>query len=88
MWKILIEQMREERYNSLINRGLFPAEPKECNIWTRDTREVIYSDQNLPTAWIDNKKPFYMVPQRWIIDSLKMYMISGEVKINENTMRN
>ena len=30
-------------------------------------------------AWIDNKKAYDMVPQSWIINSLKMYKISHEV---------
>ena len=39
-------------------------------------------------AWIDNKKAYDVVPQRWIINCLKMYKISDEV-INfiEKTMK-
>ena len=39
-------------------------------------------------AWIDNKKAYNMVPQRWIINCFKMYKISHEV-INfiEETMK-
>ena len=39
-------------------------------------------------AWIDYKKTYDMVAQSWIINSLKMFKISGEV-INfiEKTMK-
>ena len=39
-------------------------------------------------AWIDYKKAYYMAPQSWIINCLKMYKISHEV-INfiEETMK-
>ena len=35
--------------------------------------------KNLAMAWIDYKKVYGMVPQSWIINSLKMYKISHEV---------
>ena len=39
-------------------------------------------------AWIDNKKAYDMVPQSWIINCLKMYKISDEVKnFIEKTMK-
>ena len=38
---------------------------------------------------IDNKKAYGMVPQRWIIDCLKMYKVSDEdIKFIENTIEN
>ena len=37
--------------------------------------------KNVAMAWIDNKKAYDMVLQSWIIDCLKMYKISGEVKM-------
>ena len=40
-------------------------------------------------ASIDDKNAYDMVLQRWIVDRLKMYKISGEVvKFIENTMEN
>ena len=39
-------------------------------------------------AWIDNKKAYDMVPQSWIINCLKMYKISHEIKtFIEKTMK-
>ena len=35
--------------------------------------------KNLTMAWTDNKKAYDMVPQNWIIDSLKMNKISDKV---------
>ena len=89
MWKILTTQKREEIYYSLISRGLFPDEQKECRIGSRDTAELLYIDQhilnesknkrkNLAMAWIDYKKAYDMVPQSCIINCLKMYKISHE----------
>ena len=40
-------------------------------------------------TWIDYKKAFDSVAQRWMIDCLKMYSISNEViKFFENAMKN
>ena len=40
-------------------------------------------------AWIDYKKTYDIVPQRWIIDCLKIYKIYNEViKFIEETMKN
>ena len=30
-------------------------------------------------AWIDYKKAIHMVPKGWILDCLKMYVVSGKV---------
>ena len=99
MWKILTAQIREEIYYSLTSRELFPEEQKGCCKGSRGTAELLYIDQhilneiktkqkNLAMAWIDYKKAYDMVPQRWIINCFKMYKISYEV-INfiEKTMK-
>ena len=39
MWKILIAQIREEIYYSLISRGVFPNEQKGCCKGSRGTEE-------------------------------------------------
>ena len=94
MWKILTAQIREKIYYSLTSRGVFPDEQEGCR-----TAELLYIDQhilnksktrwkNLAMPWIDYKKAYDMVPQRFIIRCLKMYKISHEV-INfiEKTMQ-
>ena len=99
MWKISIAQIREEIYYSLTSRRLFPEEQKLCRKGSKGTTELLYIDQqilnesktrreNLAMAWIDYKKAYDMVPQSWIINSLKMYKISHKV-INfiEKTMK-
>ena len=44
--------------------------------------------KNLPVAWIDYSKAYDIVPQNWIINCLKMYKISHEVKsVIEKTMK-
>ena len=100
MKKILTAKIREYVYNSLISRGLFPKEPKGCLNWTRCTGEHLYIDQhilkdgktrrqNLTMEWIDYKKAYDLIPQSWIIDSIKMYKISDEVmKFIENVSQN
>ena len=86
MWKILTAQIREEIYYSLISRGIFPGEQKGCCKRTRGTEEQLYLDQhplnesktlrkNIAVAWIDYKKVYDMVLQRWILHCLKMYKI-------------
>ena len=67
MWKILTAQIKEEIYNSLISRGIFPDEQKGCRKRTKGTGELLCIDQhilnesetrrmNLERAWIDCKK--------------------------------
>ena len=97
--KMLTAQIREEIYNSLTSRGLFPDEQKGCRKGSRGTAELLYIEQhilnesktrwkNLAMAWVDYKKACDMVPRSWIINCLKMYKISYEV-INfiEKTMK-
>ena len=90
MWKILTAQMREEIHYSLISRRLFPEEQNGCGKGTRETPELIYTDQyifkesktwrkNLAMTWIDYRKAYDMIPHK----------ISGEViKFIKNTMEN
>ena len=88
MGKILTAKIREEIYYSLTSRRLFPDEQKGC---CKGTAELLYIDQhilnesktrrkNLAMAWIDYKKAYDMVPHSWIINSLKTYKISDEIK--------
>ena len=81
-WKILTAQIREEIYDSLTIRGLFPEEQKGCCKGSRGTAELLYIDQhilnesktrrkNLAMAWIDYKKAYNMVRQTWIINCLR-----------------
>ena len=90
MQKILTAGIREEIYNSLRSRGLFPKEQKGCRKWRRGTEKLLYIDQHIPNdsktrrknlamTWIDYKKANDMVPQSWIINYLKMFKISDEI---------
>ena len=90
MLKIITAQIKEEAYFSLTSHELFPEEQKGCHKGSRDTGELFYIDQhilneskirykNLAMAWIDSKNINDIVPQSWIIDSLKTYKISNEV---------
>ena len=100
LWNILTAQIREVIYYSLINRRLFPNEQKGCRKGPRDTAELLYIDKyilneskntqkNLAMAWIDYKKAYDMVPQSWIINSLRMYKISHKtINFLEKTMKN
>ena len=90
MRKILTAQIREEIYNSLTRRGLFPDKQKGCCKGSRGIAELLYIDQhiliesktrrkNLSKAWIDYKKAYDLVLHSWIVNSYKMYKISDEV---------
>ena len=72
MRKIFTAQIREEIYNSLTSRGLFPDEQKGGCTGCRGTAELFYIDQhilnesktkrkNLAMAWIDYKKAYDIV---------------------------
>ena len=90
IWKIFTAQIKEKIYYSLTNRGLFPDKQKGCRKGSRGTADLLYIDQhilnesktrreNLAMAWIDYEKAYDMVPQRWIINYLKMCKMSHEV---------
>ena len=100
MWKILMAQNREEIYESLIYRGLFPEEQNGCHKGNRDREELLYIDQhiindsktrrkNLTMAWIDYKKAYDMIPQSWTAHCFKMNKMPDEViKFIEKNNRN
>ena len=96
MWKIPTAQIKEEIYNSLTSRGLFPEEQKRYRKGSRCTGELLCIDQhilnesktrwkNLAMAWVDYKKVYDMVPQIWIINCLK---IADEVKLYRENHEN
>ena len=71
-WKILMPQIREEIYYSLISCWLFLEEQKGCCKGSRDTGELLDINQyilneikirrkNLAMAWIDYKMAYDMV---------------------------
>ena len=73
MWKIQMVLIKEEIYDSLIIRGLFTEEQKECHKRTRGTVELLYIDQNIHKKrkmrrnnevmeWTDYTKAYDMVP--------------------------
>ena len=86
-------------YYSLRRRGLFPEEQKGRSKGSRGTAELLYIDQhilnesktkrkNLTMAWIDCKKAYDMLSQRWIINCFKMYKISnGFIKVIEKNIK-
>ena len=100
MWKILTAQIMKEIYYSLTSRGLFPNEEKKGCKGSRGTAGLLYINQrilnesknkrkNLAMAWIDYKKAYHRVQQRWIINCLKMYKIFHEImNFIEKTMKN
>ena len=99
MWKILTTQIMEEIYYSLTNCGLLPDKQKGCCKGSRDTADLLYIDQhilnesktirkNLPMALIDYKKACDIVPHSCIINSLKKYKISHEVKLYRQNHEN
>ena len=83
MWKILTALIREEIYYALTSCELFPEEHKGCHKEYRGTPELLYIDQHnrkeILDGKIDDKTPYYMVSQSWIINCLKMYTVSDEV---------
>ena len=90
IWKILMAQIREKIYYSLISCEIFPEEQKRYCKRTRGTEEILYIDQhilnesktrqkNLAMTCIDYKRAYDMVPQSWILHCLKMYKIPNQV---------
>ena len=62
MWKILMGQIREEIYDSLISRKLFSLGTEELlYIDQRILKESKTKRKNLAMSWIDHKKAYDMV---------------------------
>ena len=87
---MLTAEISEQIYYSLISRGIFTEEQKECRKRSRGTEELLYIDQyivnesktrrkNLAMAYINYKKAYDMVPKSWILHCLKMYKIPDQV---------
>ena len=87
--KIQTAKIKEEIYYSLVCCELYLKEKKRCHWQTRGTGDLLYIDQhilqenkmrrkNIAITWIDYKKAYGMLPQTWIIESLKMYKISNK----------
>ncbi len=97
MWKILTAQIREEIYYSQTSRGLFADEQKGYCIGSRGTAVLLYIDQHILNeikirrkylAMDFLKKAYDIVPQSLIINYLKRYKISEEVrKFIKKTMK-
>ena len=82
-------------YDSLISHGLFPEKQKGCHMEIRGTGDLWYIDihilkeskmrrKNVTMARIDYQKSYNMAPPICIVDFLKMYKISDEVKTMKN----
>ena len=96
MWKILMAQIREKIYYSLISREIFLDKQKGCRKRTRGT-EDLYIQINTSSTKVKTKrkknlamackKAYDMVPQSWIQHCLKMYKIPDQVvQFIEKTM--
>ena len=78
MWKILIAHIREEEiYYSLVSFKMFPEGQKRCYEKTSETDYLKFISQDILCGgkWIHGVA-HHMIPQIWIVDSLKWSNIS------------
>ena len=95
MWKILTVQIRDEIYSSL-SWEPFPEEQKReqeqkshYTLINTPSRRAKRDKKDLAMAWIDYKKVYDVVLQSWMIDCLKMYVMSDDIiKFIKNTVKN
>ena len=70
--------------------GLFPEEQKGCHKETKEADDLLYIDEYIPkkvkikreisqVVFVDYEKSYDTVPQTWIIECLKMFIISEKV---------
>ena len=91
MWKLLTGIFAEKIYDHLSSNDLLPDEQKGCRKRSRGTKDQLMIDKVmlkdakvkkrlLATAWIDYRKAYDMVPHSWILETLGMIKIAGNVE--------
>ena len=100
MWKLLTGIFAEKIYDHLLSNDLLPDEQKGCRKRSRGTKDQLMIDKAmlrdakmkkrlLATAWIDYRKAYDMVPHSWILETLGMIKIAGNVeRLLERSMDN
>ena len=100
MWKLMTGTIAESIYNFLDVNDKLPVEQKGCLKKSRGTKDQLLIDKmilrdcrkrhkNLGMAWIDYKKAYDMVPHSWILESLELVQVSGNIlKFLKRSMAN
>ena len=90
MWKIMTRMIANSVYEYLEMYNLLPVEQKGCRRNSRGTKDQLLIDKmvlndckkrhtNLGMTWIDYKKAYYMIPHSWILESLGLLQVSGNI---------
>ena len=90
MWKPLTEIIANSVYECLEMHNFFLAEQKGCRRNSRGTKDQLLIEKmvlndckkrhtNLGMTWIDYKKAYYMIPHSWILESLGLLQVSGNI---------
>ena len=100
MWKLLTGIFSEKIYQHLEEKSLLPDEQKGCRKNSRGTKDQLLIDKmilkdakqgrkRLAMAWIDYKKAYDMVPHSWLIESLDIFGVAGNLAgLLQNSMTN
>ena len=91
MWKLFTGIFAGKIYGHLLANDLLPDEQKGCRRASRGTKDQLLIDKTmlreakikkrlLATAWIDYKKAYDMLPHSWILETLELCKIAGNVE--------
>ena len=89
-WKLLTGIFAEKIYSHLEDKALLPDQQKGCRKNSRGTKDQLLIDKmvlrdarrgrkNLAMAWIDYKKAYDMVPHSWLLESLDLFGVAGNI---------
>ena len=89
-WKLMTGIIADSVYQFFAENDALRVEQKGRRRKSRGTKDQLLIDKmiladckrkpkNLAMAWVDYKKAFDMVPHSWIIESLKMAQVAGNI---------
>ena len=89
-WKLFTGIIAEKTYEHLKRNFLLPEEQKGCRKQSRGTKDQLLIDKMilkhckrkqraLGMAWVDFKKAYDMVPHSWLIETMNMVGMAGNV---------
>ena len=100
IWKVFTGMLSEKLYIHVEFNGILPEEQKGCRRRSRGTKDQLLIDKavipnckrrktNLFMSWIDFRKAYDLVPQSWILESLRIIGAADNmVRLLENSMKN
>lgn len=96
IWKLISGIINDKIYDHLIRTKLFPEEQMGCKknvLGTKDQlllnkaimEDAVTNQRNLAMVWIDYQKAYDSVPHQWLVKTLELLKVNGEIITFLNT---